>query len=419
MSDTSFIDLSTTFVRDFSNFYLKRNPFPSIGIPEDAPLITVDRERMIRQFRRMVADIQKENNSKLTVIVGEYGSGKSHLFKIFKNNVNTQLFNQDNGMIASYIKSPEENFTTFVLEFIDDIGEETFVNLAIDVVFKYLQNLSVEKLKTYIFNKDVIKQIQENSINYKTIIESLKSTSLIQDVRAVIWGGVTNKDVVNAFVRLALPTTRTSAWNWFSGDTFNKTQMDEINVSNTITKENALEVFLSIKQLFQNIGIKYVAIFIDELEKITFLTPRSQARYQSDIRRFIDSCPTNTMFYFAISPQQWEELTESRSALMRRLSGNWIFLEDFEKKDVIELIQLYLYRVRAENYTLKDVPSNIDPSLYPFTNDSIDTILDLTEGIVSSILLLCRKSLDYLHDNVKKYKYINDEVVKEAFKSRG
>ena len=116
------IDLQPKRARDYKQFYLRKNPFPPIGVPTSDELITVDREQVIRRFQNVISEVVSTGDSIITVLVGPYGSGKSHLLRVFKNSVNRQLLTSEEPMIAVYVKSPGEDFRDFFLGFVEDIG---------------------------------------------------------------------------------------------------------------------------------------------------------------------------------------------------------------------------------------------------------------------------------------------------------
>jgi len=422
MSDTSFIDLTVPLRRDFSQYYLKRNPFPSIGVPEETPLITVDRERVIRLFRENVSRVVDSEQSILTVVVGEYGSGKSHLFKIFKENINRQLYSREDGMLAVYVKSPGDDFLDLLLGYIDDIGRPFLEKLASEVILEYLSNLQRAKILEYLPYPDLVDKIQNNKIHIADITSRIRTVGLLRDIFNSRMSNITNRDIAYAILYLTYNSKSTAAWKWLSGGNLSSSERDSINVNSNIGSSNAYEIFLNINAFFNSVGIRNIAIFLDELEKILSLRSNVRAEYQDDIRQMIDDLPNHALLYLAIAPAQWEEITKETSAFVRRLEGNWILLDEFRENDVEELIERYLYTVRIDNFqsVLKNIQTNGEKqSLYPFTRNSLIEIQELTEGVVSRVLILCRKSLDYLHDHQDIYDVISPETVKEALAERG
>src|SRR5271157_3087693 len=122
MESSGFIDLKGD-ARDYSKFLLEHNPFPSLPIPQGIPTITSDRVEDKKRFQDAISELIVNGSSTLTVVVGEYGSGKSHLFRIFKQNVNSQLLSGKEGTMAVYVKTPGNDFSYLFSAFVDDMGE--------------------------------------------------------------------------------------------------------------------------------------------------------------------------------------------------------------------------------------------------------------------------------------------------------
>lgn len=222
---------------------------------------------------------------------------------------------------------------------------------------------------------------------------------------------------------LSHPDYSSKAWRWFLGGHLDKKEKEDLNVEILIEDdEKAYSIFGNLVKLLQIVGIKSFVILVDELEKITQLDARKRTRYQEQLRQLIDDYPKNMCMYFAIAPYQWGLLTKEPTALVRRLAGNWITLGGFEKDYTREFIERYLFHSRVDKFSSKEAKAKFidcEPSLCPFTTESIDTIQKASKGLVSRIILLCRKSLEYLHDNQKDYHSITPQLVEFVKKQEG
>ena len=99
MEKFGLIDLNGLKPRDYGNIFLKNNPFPTIGIPGDRITFCVDRDKIKARFKDVLSELIFNENSSITVIVGDYGTGKSHLLKLFKQSVNEELLPQENPVL--------------------------------------------------------------------------------------------------------------------------------------------------------------------------------------------------------------------------------------------------------------------------------------------------------------------------------
>ena len=417
MERSGIIDLRRPKARNYGQFYLKRNPFPAIGIPEETPSITVDRETVLKRFQNVIWELLRTDESIITVMVGEYGSGKTHLLRLFKKSVNTQLLGSE-GTLAVYIKTPGEDFSYFFYGFIDDIG----LDLLTQLCSKFISNTirSQHGLAEHIFDVKLRKGFMSGELRLTDVMEKLRFFSLVSDLRYPIFSRI-NSDLVQVFLSLANPKLSSTARKWLLGESLNKNEKNNLRIDSSIDPKATYQLFRDFAKLLQRIGIKNLVILVDELEKITTLQKLKKDRYQDNLRRLIDDHPKNVVFYFAIAPRQWQDLTKEPTALVRRLKGNWHLLEDFKEDETRELIESYLFSARIDQYPgkkIRDSFPSCDPSLFPFTDNAIVTMSKASKGVVSDILLIGRKALELLCDS-EEYEVITPELVKLAIGKKG
>lgn len=410
MEKLDIIDLKKTKPRDYTPFFLKRNPFPAIGVPGDTILITVDREPIIKRFQNVIAELVNNETSIITVLVGDYGSGKSHLLKIFKQEVNKQLLSRERGTLAAYIKSPGEDFRDFFLGFIEDIGRFLLTKYSEEVIREYIQR-NKPNVANIITDQKVKASFIAGNFDLPELLQKSQHLELFRWIKGELLEDIQSTDVVKAFLLLSHPDYSSKAWRWFLGGNITKGDIFEASIEDDDT---AYSIFRNLVDLLHAIGITSLVVLVDELEKITFIDARKRVKYQDQLRRMIDEYPKNMCMYFAIAPRQWESLTKESTALVRRLAGNWYVLDQFKMDNTRELIEKYLYHARVDQFSskvAKDKFNECEPSLCPFTIESLDAIQKATNGLVSSIILLCRKSLEYISDNQNEYKCITPAMV--------
>jgi hypothetical protein len=410
------IDLTKIQARNYEKFSLKRNPFPAIGVPEETLLITADREMVIKRFQNVMRELIDGGRSIVTVMVGEYGSGKSHLLKLFKMSVDTQLFPSE-GIIAVYVKSPGEDFSYLLFGFIDNLGFEFLSQLS----KKYLRQklLSDDRFTNLIFDVEMRDAFVNGRARLDETLNKTRILELIDHLKKTDFQGL-DSDLTYAFLLLSHPQLQQVAWRWLIGETLDRDEKDLLGVSASLDPKKAYKMFVDIRKILKNVGIKKMLILIDELEKITLLSNQKEDKYQDDLRKLIDDNPENVSFYFAIAPKQWKELTREPTALVRRLKGNWHLLEDFRESDTRELIEKYLFSVRTDLYNGDKVRSahpDIEPSLFPFTIPAVSLIGKETKGVVSDILLVCRKSLEVACDSTD-LEIIDVSTVQQALQNK-
>lgn len=414
MEKSGLIALGRGKARNYEIFFLKRNPFPAVGVPGEAPHITVDRREDIERFQNVVAELLDVGTAIITVLVGDYGSGKSHLLKLFKYNVNAQLLSTENGVLATYVKSPGEDFRDFLLGLVEDIGRPLLTNYSEQVIKDHLGS-DKAKAEAHLYQKDFRDTFREGTWDIGTFLQSSRYLDLFREIRQTHFRGIRSDDLVSAFLALSHPDHSSKAWRWFLGERLDKEEKVSAGVEIGIEDDDAAySVFRGLRSLLKAIGIKSLVIMVDELEKITYIYATKRAKYQDILRQMIDDNTSDICFYFAIAPRQWEDLTKEPTAFVRRLAGNWYLLENFEENYTKELVERYLDVARTDSFSSRAARAKFQDcqaSLCPFTNESIDAVQEISHGKASEILLVCRKLLEHLYDNRDKYQSITKGFV--------
>jgi hypothetical protein len=410
-------------LRDYHRFFLERNPFPSLAIPEDVPAITADREAAIKRFQDSIIELTKNSTTTITVIVGPYGSGKSHLFRIFKQSVNTQLVSNDNGALAIYIRSPGQDFSDLYFATIDDMGKSFLTECASHMLTHQIKTNRKES-ENY-FNSEAISQFMGGQMSFESLLTlpGSRHLDMARDLRKSLLSDVKDDDLVFAFLSLPHPEFGSKAWKWMLGGSLDRKEKNQLNVEKTIDNSDyAFALFSDLRKILKLVGLKSLVLLIDELEKITFLSKTPRVEYQDVLRHWIDLSPSDTCFYFAIAPHQWDLLVKEPTALVRRLSGNWYVLKKFEKPELRELLEKYLYAGRMDPFEAKEAKKRFpdcDPALSPFTDEALESMLEKTGGTISNLLLLARKCLEYLYDESENFKSVTPQLVEHVSEQEG
>ena len=422
MSYSSQIDLSQLTKRDYGRAFLKRNPFPSTAIPEKVPMITVDRDKVIDHFKDVIVHLYDDETTNVTVLVGGYGSGKSHILKVFKNNINSQLLDNEVATYGIYVKSPGRSFLELFFYIIEDIGREFLTEVSSKLIRKFLKDTWPESQKYLIKTEDwSIDDIENESM--ETIFKKLLTLNCQKGFSNSYLGLTKNADILSSLFFLSYPTYSGYAWRWFLGDNLSREEKNYLNISSTISdNRDSLTILNALFNIFRVVDISNIVIFIDELERILTLTSMQKTQFQDDIRHLIDENPKNTSIFFAKSPEEWSKMIEQPTALIRRLSGNIFRLDDFDKERIKLLIEGYLFYSRIDDYTeniLDEEYIDCNKKIFPFTEDSLEKILKVTKGRISSLIQLCRKSVDFYLDSLEEYNVINEEVIEIISKKEG
>lgn len=407
------INLIQSKSRNYEGFFLKHNPFPSMGVPEDVPPFTVDRELVVKKFENTISEIMDTGNTILTVMVGENGGGKSHLLKLFKHTINQQLLSKNDGMLATYVKNPGSEFVDLFETMMDDIGKSHIQNITTQYVHeKIIEDESLQKF----VNPQLFQKFSDNQITLSDLLVGSQYLDIVKEIYKKYFSEISNQEIVYVILSLAHPTHSTIAWRWLLGDKIDKEDQNRLLVHSYISSENAYSLFNNFVRTLRILGIKYFALFLDELEDITTLHRTKLDSYQNDLRQLIDDNNKNLCLYFAITPQQWKKLVGDKVALSRRLSTNWFILDEFNDDETRLLIEQYLYNSRTDDFSTDEVKkkfSDCEVSLCPFTPDAISAIQKRTKGVVSEVLKLGRGVLEEAYDKDKTSQLISAKEIND------
>lgn len=414
MTDLSIIKLKGK-KRDYSKLFFERNPFPSTAIPERVPALSVDREEAIKHFQDTISSLSGNPTPFITVLIGEYGDGKTHLLNLFKHSVNSQLLRfaeNEESTLAIYIRTPGRNFKDFFGEVLESIGRGTLETLSNKIIKDFIDKNKNEAKKFVIGN---VKTIPKDH-DVETFLQNSYVLEFFKKIRSNIFEHMEDSDIVYSFLFLSHPDYSALAWRWFLGGKLSASEREKLLITTNIdNKDQAYKQYKNLLKILQLVKISSIVLLIDELEKILFIGGLQKGQFYDDLRHLIDDSPPGTCYFFSIAPTQWNQLTKEPFALVRRLSENTLNLDRFEEKRTRELISAYVchYRIKVKESEINRAFENCELDVAPFTEESITKIFQIREGNVFATLVLCRKLVDKCIDNVTKSNIITAEMVDE------
>lgn len=413
------LDLTNLNVRNFSRFFLADNPFPAIAVAEDNPVKMVDRERIMTTIRDTIVTTFQTGRSQTLVVIGKYGSGKSHVLKYTKSRINTQLGAlKDRKAIGVYLESPRDSFRSLYSEVLQDLGEGFAKELAYRVIADYilaspgsLDGLIPDTQNEVRIAAEVRDKLARSPSSFDSFVTRtmIRHLDLFSRIRAVHERETKLPEYLPVFLGLASPITESSAWRWLTGEQLLKSERELLGVSTPLEEDRGLDAFHDFKLILGLAGFQMLFLLLDELEKISELHYNLRGRYLDDLRHFIDGNTEGMCLIACVTQTGFSELEASGHPLYRRLLTANQTLVPFDARLTGELIRAYLQDSR-ELYRTKngiaepDMRNNVlqqggDYDLYPFTEGVLSRIRDLSQGNIGDILANCRKLLDAACDD--------------------
>jgi hypothetical protein len=413
------LDLSRLTQRDYGRFLLGGNPFPSIAVAEENPILLVDRKPVMDAIKDTITACYTSGKSRTMVIQGVYGSGKSHVLRYTKSRINSQLgSSKERKTVAVYVESPLSSFRGLYSEILEDLGEDFVRALAYGMVAKFV-NSGDGALEGIVIPQDsdgTLKNKIRTGLNSDpSYFNDLISRGLVRHLdlfnRMVKAYSQEFKvtDYFKVFLRMTDPVVESASWQWLTGEELNRHERDILDVQGSLEEERGLDAFHDLKRILALNGYPMIFILQDELEKITELHFSLKSRYFDDLRHFVDANTDGMCLIACVTPAGFSELEASGHPLYRRLLASNFTLVPFDTSLTEELIKAYVLLSRQEylrstGKTPEDLSREItarngDPDLYPFDRAVIDPIRDASLGNIGEILTNCRKLIDSACDD--------------------
>lgn len=318
----------------YSKYFLTENPFPIVPIPEERPKIFSVNQATLHRIIWWLNKVARTSRPIHIVLVGTYGSGKTHLLRYLASEINDHI----EGGLGAYVPHPGPDF--------------------LSIYRRFIESISYDKLRK-------LSKVAKESHLKQTIIYH---------------------DFVTALVNLNDSNKTLEAWRWLTANKLTREERKNLHVATSIEhQEDALNAFSSLIKFLRSVGFNLICMMIDEFEEINSLVQIQKRRLFHDLRHLIDLNVSNFSLIMACTPHGWETIYEENAALVRRCSSNVVFLEPLDETIAMNMVSDYLRQFRINTSKLRKFiqKKGYNKSLsktYPFTKDAIREICSLSRG---------------------------------------
>lgn len=377
------------------HFKLPYNPFPPSGISPDAPEGPPLKDEQGREIgplisRFILSAYRDRGSTQGLVIIGEYGTGKSHLLRLMHHQINEWLGSGDEKALSIYVKRPRVEAQDLNREILKSLGEDTVrkmlwycirEEIARDVESQSnaLAGLRVE-LEGPIFapvrrqnNGDRFAQVfqVDNLGDHREFLEAYDQQGWRREGLRDYFGDLLVRllktqsplEVVEAYVALLLTPDEKSRATWES--------LLALGKRRKVPLLAAPEFLQDLLSLTVANGYVYTYLLIDEFEEVPagyLLTRRQKADYMYTLMEMLSSVRAGLGLVLAITPEAWEVLASEAPPLKDRLP-TVIRLGTLDAESIARLIRFYLERAR------QDAALEADTPLFPFSEVLIGEIV--------------------------------------------
>lgn len=434
-------DKTTDEVHEFfkKNFRLPGNPFPPSGIAdateENPPL----RSNVAKSILDFVERSYRDRQFHSMIVVGDYGTGKTHTLRFIEWVVNSYMNVGDKSARAIYVERPRLEANELNRTILRRLGFDTvrkYVWFAIREVliqemsqdsetFKALRNsLTLPPRKTTgprlwkdedvpvpatfkeVFSDEALddyriffQTMERNGWNRESVRHYLVhclATSIGEDV---------SLDLADPFVALLLARDEKSFSSWESLVSISKPKS-----GSPLRAPSFLQFLL---RIMQRNGIVYVYLLLDEFEEVpqgSLLSPRQRQEYLYTVREVFDKIHEGLAVVFAMVPGALTALSANAVPLADRNSET-INLEQIDVEESVKLLQFYFNRER-EGSSIKRVKAG---DIRPLDKNILRYIL---QNLPANVQKTPRNLIQFLHrlfDHAARNnkRTINEKLVQE------
>lgn len=353
--------------RDYSQYGLKENPFPYSPVPADDPEIYCGQDHVTDVVSETVSTVLGTGKSKHLVITGKYGNGKSHTLKYTRS-----LVRDREDVVVGYVAQPGEGFLDIYHEFMYDLGFDRVQEIA----YEFLASVARDITDSNPIGGDAMERlIDEGEILLSEIV--LEAIQRLSDITKFA-------DFARAIVHMMYEDTNLYAWQWLTAEGIRYEQRKEMEIHTALDDDTmGVRAFTAMKNVLLELGYTAVFVFVDEFESIARLSPKDEQSTLNSIRHLMDQNSTGLCMLFGCAPEVWQDVMSEYHAFSERI-GHEIALRPLSVDDIDDLVEAYL------DTACTDGGAGIDP----FTDKSIELILQRSQGNIRQILSLCSRVLD-------------------------
>lgn len=313
---------------------MQDNPFSGIGLPRPDMLFWADRH----DFKtRLINFLKSTNNSnvKTLVLLGEYGSGKTHAL------LSSKIICEQSvpSIPAVYVASPGESFCELYKKIIEELGFDEIV-LTFDTLISKNKEKILSAIEKASREKETIRHIE--SLSTERIVR--RSFPEIDSDLAIVLAQVYNDRNIDL------------CRSWLMGRDLAKAEMSTLNVSKSITSDEVAQNILGDILTILISEKQQIVLLIDEFEDVGNLPKSDAVEYLQALRKFLDQNIAGLKIVLAWTAQAYLEFTEqtgafsrgkSYAALSDRLKYNVERLEPLSGKNLEDFISDTISRTNA------------------------------------------------------------------------
>jgi hypothetical protein len=332
--------------KDYMLYGLRENPFSKSGIAPDNPVIFTFDEKQFNAIMDTISDSFVNDQFGGTVILGEYGMGKTHTVKYIAKQINEQLGNLPEAGKAIYLKNPRSSMVQMVSGLYDGIGRESLRQL-----------------------------IKAPILEDKRLAEEIIQGNIVENVHRLLYETVEDDYVAELLATFTFGQQPDCDYAWDA--LLGATRKGLPKVKDVRPEQFINSLFLMLRSR----GCRHIYVLIDEFEDLpgSALSRTKKRDYAVGLRDIIDRNTEGFSLIIASNAAPWEEVKELLPPLVNRF-GLTIRINNLTNNEACRLVGDYIEPAREVK---KDGP------LFPFDEEAIYMINEQEGGVKRFVLQRC------------------------------
>lgn len=315
-----------------------------------------ERDAIFEELQYIRFKSNEKAHSGFKMIYGPYGSGKSFLCEVLKEDAL-----QNNFVISEIVISKNtqlHNFETIYNKIMSGLRTNNYRDFS---AFRIIIEGWVEKEKSEIINKYNLDP-DDNEDDEEKLVEKLRDKLSLELEKA----NTTNASIVNAVISFCMAllkgdnTLAQKSLAWFAGDTNISADIKKsIGVKGTVDKSNVFEFLKTLLYIIEKSGYTGLFVIIDEVE--TVRKERKDIRYQAyeNLRLLIDMVSKDNLPGCYLLFTGTEELIEDEEKGVKEHDALYTRIEPIKLGDIRVLEQPLIKLSRFDAEQLVEVSKKV------------------------------------------------------------
>lgn len=357
------------------------NPFPAQAVATGHETLTLD-TAAIREARRLLdeylSDPASFSRGTVIAVVGEYGTGKTHLVADMARHIAESPRRSRTYTIS--LEGSEEGFVALYKNFVRGLDQRDVTHR----VREYYADLVADELESSELTQALARPLRAGQLDPLDLVDkvNLIESDLLARLRSRLTDVTQKEEFSIALTLLLREGFYDAAWEWFRGGPPDQILADRGIREPIATDELVLEAMGVFALLYGRRGHSFV-LLVDELHKLLSTARLPAVATIAAVKKLLQVFAAADGLLVLVGLEDYVDVVGKDS--VQRL-GQVIRMAPLTTED-------------AENYiTLAKVAAGGEPTLWPFSPDTVRYLLKITDGVARQFIRLChhlyRRAID-------------------------